>query len=66
LWSEYALATRHFLKLEGRLQIADVSRDRQTIAELTPLLERAAAERAELRSQIQEHERSPQAEAANA
>jgi hypothetical protein len=66
LWSEYALATRHFLKLEGRLEIAGISRDRQTIAELTPLKERAEAERAELRRQIQEHERLPQAEAANA
>ena len=66
LWSEYALATRHFLKLEGRLQIADVSRDRETVAELTPLMERATAERAELRRQIQEHEGVPHAEAANA
>jgi hypothetical protein len=65
LWSEYALATRHFLKLEGRLQIAVVSRDRQTIAELTPLMDRATAERAELRSQIQEHE-CARAEAASA
>ena len=66
LWSEYALATRHFLKLEGRLQIANVSRDRQMIAELTPLLERATAERAELRSQIQEHESAPRVGAASA
>jgi hypothetical protein len=56
LWSEYALATRHYLKLEGRLQIAGVSQDRKTIADLTPLMERAAADRADLRRQIQEHE----------
>jgi hypothetical protein len=67
LWSEYALATRHFLKLEGKLQIADVSRDRQTIAELTPLLERATAERSELHRLIQEHEvLRPRVEAASA
>jgi hypothetical protein len=66
LWSEYALATRHFLKLEGRLQIAVVSQDPKTVADLTPLLERAAAERAELRRQIQEHEKHRQTEAASA
>ncbi len=66
LWSEYALATRHYLKLEGRLQIADVSQDRKTVADLTPLIERAAVEQSEIRRQIQEHECKPQAEAANA
>jgi len=66
LWSEYALVTRHFLKLEGRVQTARDSQDRQTAAELDPLLERAAAERAEIRRRIQEHELLPQAEAANA
>jgi hypothetical protein len=66
LWNDYALATRHYLKLEGRLQIASVSQDRKTVAELTPLVERAAAERADIRRQIQEHEGRPQAEAASA
>ena len=66
LWSEYALATRHFLKLEGRLQMADVSQDRKTVTDLTPLLEQAAQERADLRRQIQEHEQQPRAEAAMA
>lgn len=66
LWSEYALATRHFLKLEGRVQIAGVSRDTKTVADLTPLLESASAERAELRRQIQEHETVARAEAASA
>ena len=66
LWSEYALATRHYLKLEGRLQIAGVSQDRKTVADLTPLMERAAAERAELRRLIQEHEGTPRAEVATA
>jgi hypothetical protein len=63
LWSEYALATRHYLKLEGRLQIAGVSQDRRSVNDLTPLMERAAAERAELRRLIQEHENLPQAAA---
>jgi hypothetical protein len=58
LWSEYALVTRHFLKLEGRLQIAGISRDHATTSELSSLVERAAGERAELRKQIQDHERS--------
>lgn len=64
LWSEYALATRHFLKLEGKMQIAGVSNDRKVVAELTTHLKRAAAERNELRRQIQEHEGVPKAEAA--
>ena len=48
LWAEYALATRHYLKLEGRLQIAHVSRDEKTLAQLTPMLQRADQERADL------------------
>ena len=66
LWSEYALATRHYLKLEGRLKTADHSQDRKTVADLTPLMERAALERSDIRRQIQEHEGKAQAEAANA
>ena len=66
LWSEYALATRHFLKLDGRLQIATTSQDRKTMAELTPLAAQADAERKSIRRQIQEHESLPQAEAARA
>jgi hypothetical protein len=64
LWSEYALATRHYLKLEGRLQMANLSHDRRAISDLTPSLERAAAERSELRRLIQEHEQLPEAETA--
>jgi len=56
LWSEYALATRHYLKLEGRLQIADISRDQRTVAELSPMVKSAAEERAEIRRQIDFHE----------
>ena len=56
LWSEYALATRHFLKLEGRLRIADISHDKQSVSELSLLLQRAAAERNDLRRQIDAHE----------
>ena len=66
LWSEYALATRHYLKLEGRLQIADLSRDEKTVAELTPLVQRAAVERTDLRRQIEAHEPVGRAEAATA
>jgi hypothetical protein len=56
LWSEYALATRHYLKIEGKLQIADISRDERTALELRPLVQQAALERADLRRQIEEHE----------
>ena len=56
LWNEYALATRHYLKLEGKLQIADLSRDDTTLSQLRPMLEDAAAERSELRRQIEQHE----------
>jgi hypothetical protein len=66
LWSEYALVTRHFLKLEGRLRIAGDSHDGGTIAELTPLMERAASERSTLRRQIEEHETAPLSDAATA
>ena len=55
LWSEYALATRHYLKLAGRFQIADVSQDEKSVAELSPLVQSAAAERSNLRHQIDAH-----------
>ena len=61
LWSEYALATRHYLKIEGKLQIADISRDERTVCELKPLVQQAALERADLRRQIEEHESGWQA-----
>jgi hypothetical protein len=60
LWSEYALATRHYLKIEGKMQIADISRDERTLGQLQPLVQQAALERAELRRQIDEHEASYQ------
>jgi hypothetical protein len=56
LWNDYALATRHYLKIEGKLQIADTSHDEQTVLLLRPMLENAAAERAELRRLIEQHE----------
>ena len=61
LWSEYALATRHYLKVEGKMQIADISRDERTLSELKPLVQQAASERAELRRRIDEHEAEFQA-----
>ena len=60
LWSEYALATRHYLKLEGRMQIADTSRDERLAAELFPMVERANQERSELRRLIELHETEPE------
>lgn len=66
LWSEYALATRHYLKLEGRLQIAGTSRDDQTAAELAPLVQRAADEKNDLRRLIEEHEAEGRTESATA
>jgi hypothetical protein len=56
LWSEYALATRHYLKVEGKLQIAKISRDDRTVTELQPMVQQAADARAELRVQIEEHD----------
>jgi hypothetical protein len=56
LWNEYALATRHYLKIEGKLQIADISHDDRTVLQLRPLLDEAAAERAELRRLIEQHD----------
>ena len=56
LWNEYALATRHFLNVEGKLQTASISHDERTVLELTPVLERAATERANIRRLIDKHE----------
>lgn len=64
LWNEYALATRHYLKIEGKLQIADISHDDRTVAQLRPMLDEAAAERIELRRLIEQHESHPRADAA--
>jgi hypothetical protein len=66
LWNEYALATRHYLKIEGKLQIADFSRDEPTAFLLRPMLEKAAEERAELRRLIDQHETRPKVETARA
>ena len=66
LWNEYALATRHYLKIEGKLQIADISRDEPTAALLRPMLEQAAADRSELRRLIDAHQAVPLASAAGA
>jgi len=66
LWNEYALATRHYLKLEGKLQIADISHDDRTVSQLRPMLEEAATERRDLRRQIEEHETHPRVDAARA
>ena len=57
LWNEYALATRHYLKVEGRLQMANISRDDKTVEELSPVFRSAAAERTRLRKEIESHER---------
>jgi hypothetical protein len=66
LWSEYALATRHHLKLEGRLRMADLSHDQAAIEELTPLVKTALDQRVELRRLIERHERQAQAGSAGA
>ena len=66
LWSEYALATRHYLKVEGRLRIANSCRDDQRIRELSPMLERAAGERVRLWQDIKSHESERRATAASA
>lgn len=56
LWNEYALATRHYLKVEGKLQMANVSRDERAVEELSPAFHSAAVERARLRKEIEAHE----------
>jgi hypothetical protein len=56
LWNEYALATRHFLNMEGKLKTASLSRDENAVRELSPVVERAAAERAHIRQLIEQHE----------
>lgn len=64
LWSEYALATRHYLKIEGKLQIAGISHDDKTVSQLRPMLDDAAAERMELRRLIEQHEAHARVEVA--
>ncbi len=64
LWNEYALATRHYLKLEGKLQIADISHDEKTVSQLRPMLDEAAAERIALRRLIEQHETHARVEVA--
>jgi hypothetical protein len=66
LWNEYALATRHYLKLQGKFQIADLSNDAPTVLQLRPMLDEAAAERTELRRLIEQHETQLRAEVARA
>ncbi len=66
LWNEYALATRHFLKLSGKLEIADTCNDPRSAQQLRPMVEQAATEQKELRRQINQHERKLRAEAAAA
>ena len=61
LWCEYALATRHYLKLERRLQTAELSHDHVIIDELAPLVKSAFDDRAEMRRLIERHEGRPQA-----
>ena len=61
LWSEYALATRHDLKLQGRLRMADLSHDQAAIDELTPLVKTAFEQCAEIRDMIERHETQAQA-----
>jgi len=56
LWNEYALATRHYLKVDGRLQMAHDSRDHVAVAELSPVVHRAEEERTRLRREIARHE----------
>lgn len=66
LWSEYALATRHHLKLQGRLRMADLTHDEAIIEELTPLVQRAYDQCAEIRGMIERHETQSQAGSAGA
>lgn len=66
LWNEYALATRHYLKLSGKLEIADSSNDPRSAQQLQPMVEQAASEREELRRQISQHEQKLRAGAAAA
>ena len=61
LWNEYALDTRHFLKLAGKLEIAESSNDGRSAHELRPMVEQASAGREELRRQIDRHEHGSRA-----
>jgi hypothetical protein len=66
LWNEYALATRHYLKVEGKLRTATDARDEVAIEQLSPFVNRAAAERARLKKEIDLHEENRLARHAHA
>ncbi len=58
LWNEYALATRHYLKVEGKLRMATDARDEPAIRQLSLLVNRAADERSKLKTEIDFHEKN--------
>ena len=55
LWSAYAGSTHQLLKLQGKLQVAEFSFDRQQEALLRPEVENAAQERIDARVAIERH-----------
>lgn len=54
------------MKLEQRLQIANLSRDEKAVAALKPLVHRASEEQSELRRQIDAHQVAGTTETAKA
>ena len=66
LWNEYALATRHFLKIEGRLRVAQTLHDDQSARQLASVFDDADRDRRRVRHEIDDHESEPLTSAAGA
>ncbi len=68
LWREYSAATTEHIKLEGKLAIAAIARDDESVIRLAPEVECAALTRLAARDAIKAHEHGahPSAEGASA
>jgi hypothetical protein len=68
LWSDYSAATKDHIRLEGKLSIAELSHDDETVRLLAPLVASARSARTAARAAFQTHQRDshPAAGAAEA
>jgi hypothetical protein len=55
LWSEYGEATQSHFRLEGKLQIAGLSHEYESVKEMMPKVQAAAEARTAIRARIQKH-----------
>jgi hypothetical protein len=58
LWQAYSVATTEHFEVINRLELAKLRHDREAVEHLAPLVEAAAARRAETRAAFRAHEGS--------